>query len=419
MFTALGCDQLEIKDTEHSDDSVVQKVRRIESSALEDQIKVDVRGTDPEKYAVQFSWPTLQDNKVLRVRLGSVLSEVLPKQTYFTHILPHAQTVTFAFDILDSSRKPERSFTKTVVIPRDFVAKSENSIISASLRIEANRVYLSDEFPITLNGNTLDIVTNELHAEKGFIQGFPEKITVSEKDGDRTIEKQVEPTAAPLNKGKMGGNLSISSKKLFGRLKIFMRGQKGGEGPKGPVTSGRGQIGTPAGVGKQMCVNDDGPDCSKPYMCFQPNLPEIMRGPASCYCEQTGSKGGTGSKGAQGTRGEKGMRGGDSGNVRISIQEYVPLEGFDPTLPQDGGNVVVVNLIPGNGGDGGPGGDGQQGGLGGPGASKPTLDNDCKGPSGDEGSRGDPGPTGPIGDNGEVGMKCIYVGSENVNECIQ
>jgi hypothetical protein len=44
---------------------------------------------------------------------------------------------------------------------------------------------------------------------------------------------------------------------------------------------------------------------------------------------------------------------------------------------------------------------------------------DCRGESGDEGPPGTQGDEGPMGIPGKLGLKCVYVGSENVNECTQ
>lgn len=410
-----GCDQLEIsnKKNKGEEPAGADKTTRIEASTLENEIKVNIKGTDPEKYAVQFSWPYLENGKILRVRLGSVLAEVLPNQTYFTHVLPHNQTVTFSFDILDKNRKPEQTFTKTIRIPTDFVSKADSFSISKDTKIEANRVYLSHDFPLTTNGNTVDIVANEIHAERGFIQTFPKKIKILNKE--KNTEEEIPPTADTEKNGRPGGNISISAKKLFGRMKVYMRGERGGQGPKGDPTDGQ-QSGTgkPAGNGKTICISH-GNECGRRgKMCVI--KPTFM--PEECVCENFGPPGGKGLKGNTGKQGKQGMTGGDSGNIRISIQEYVPLEGFDPTLPQEGGQVVQVFEIPGSGGRGGPGGDGQKGSPGGAGRDT-TKKDDCRGETGIEGDRGDQGPEGFAGNNGKVGLKCIYVGSENVNECTQ
>jgi hypothetical protein len=412
----LGCDQLEIRNNkepiqkateQNSDGSAGEKsnppqekpedIKRIESSELESEIKINVKGADPEKYAIQFSWPYLVDEKVLRIRLGSVLAEVLPNQTFFTHILPHNQTVTFSFDVLDKSRKPERTFTKTVRIPTDFVLTAANNQFKENTKIDVTRIFLNESLPLTTNGYTVDILAEEIHTNNGSVQTFPEFKTI--KNESSGSDEQV-PFQASIGKiGRSGGNISITSKKLFGPLKIYMRGELGGDGPRGQSFEQRKDgVGTPAGNGKNVCEYNE-------------------YGPTQCIC-QYGSRGGNGAPGSKGNPGAAGMPGGDSGNIRVSIHQYVPLEGFDPTLPREGGEVVRVFQVPGTGGKGGPGGDGQRGSPGGPGRDPNNME-DCRGESGDEGPKGADGDEGPTGIPGKLGLKCVYVGSENVNECTQ
>ncbi len=419
LFSAvllLGCDQLEIKNGKEpvqavtdktSDEPIGEKgnppqekpedIKRIESSELESEIKINVKGADPEKYAIQFSWPYMVDGKVLRIRLGSVLAEVLPNQTFFTHILAHNQTVTFSFDVLDSNRKPERTFTKTVRIPTDFVITAANNQFKENTKIDVTRIFLSESLPLTTNGYTVDILAEEIHTNSGAIQTFPELMLF--KNPESGTEEQIPFQAASEKAGRAGGNISITGKKLFGPLKIYMRGERGGQGPKGPTTEQRKDgIGTPGGKGRNICDYDE-------------------HGPVQCVCEY-GHKGGIGAPGSKGKTGGAGMPGGDSGNIRVSIHQYIPLEGFDPTLPREGGEVVRVFQIPGTGGKGGPGGEGQRGSPGGQGRDPNNME-DCRGESGDEGPPGTQGDEGPMGIPGKLGLRCVYVGSENVNECTQ
>ncbi len=407
LAAAFGCEQLEIKDPKDGTNGASDFARasRIESSSLESNLKVDIRGADPEKYAVHFTWPYLKDNKILRIRLGTVLAEVQPKQAYFNYILDHSQTATFSFDVLDGDRKQERTFRVPVVIPSDFVVRDSNYVLTNISRIEVNRLFLDEKFPLTTMGRNLDIVTSELHPNHGVIETFPEFIK-------NPISGALEaPTAQPHSEGASGGNITISTKKLIGRLVVNMRGQNGGIGHKGDPTPGKGNVGDPAKEGQISC-EDDTPDCSRfPGACM---VPQKYLG--RCQCVKPGAPGGAGGIGAIGAIGRKGMRGGDSGNIRVSVQEYVPLEGFDPSLPQTDTEIVKINQIPGSGGAGGPGGDGQQGGDGGLGSRSRS---DCLGGDGPQGPRGPQGPAGPTGDSAKAGLKCLYIGSENVNECIQ
>lgn len=392
LIMLAGCEQLEIgNDDERREGADFANAPRIESTALETSIKVDIRGADPEKYAVHFTWPYLKDNKILRIRLGSVLAEVQPKQAYFNYVLDHSQTATFSFDVLDSSRKQERSFRVPVVIPTDFVVRPQNANLSEQSRIEVNRLFLNEQVPLTTMGKNVDIVVTELHGGKGKgqIQSFSDN----------------PPEAPPLTEGQSGGNLTISAKKLFGRITVVMRGGRGGQGPKGDPTPGKGATGARSTEGPWICDNTPIGD---------PGNPTPSPG-GRCECT-AGPPGGIGGQGGPGSKGKNGMPGGLSGSVRVSVQEYVPLEGFDPTLPQENTEIVSIKLIPGPGGRGGPGGDGQDGGDGGPGS---TRSDDCLGGWGPKGPVGPPGKEGDAGDSGKIGLKCLYIGSENINECIQ
>ena len=136
--------------------------------------------------------------------------------------MAHNQTVTFSFDVLDKNRKPERTFTKTVRIPTDFVITAANNQFQENTKIDATRVFLSESLPLTTNGYTVDIVAEEIHTNSGSIQTFPELMLV--KNPTSGIEEQVPFHAASEKVGRNGGNISITGKKLFGDFiieKIF------------------------------------------------------------------------------------------------------------------------------------------------------------------------------------------------------
>ncbi len=395
MFLMSACsDELSKKSEEEKAPAKIT----IQSSALADSVKVAITGADPEKYTVQFSWPNLEKGKILRIRLGNVLQEMLSTQTFFTHTVSHNQTLNYSFDILDSNRKPEMTFRKTVIIPYDFVVREGSDQILENRKIEANRVFLSDKIPLTTNGVTLDIATNELHAANGSIQTFPLNMKVKSKDN---FEEEVLFAGKDQIDGRSGGYISISAKKLFGRLHVYMRGEKGGRGQKGNPKP-QALPGVPAESGKLDCLKES----------------PFKRSFDQCSCRNDLRPGGPGVDGEKGNPGKTGMRGGDSGSVRIMIQEYVPSEGVDSTLPTDGAGIVDVVQTAGAGGDGGLGGDGQVGGAGGDGRDYANRLS-CRGDTGVAGKNGESGNVGPKGVDGGVGGRCIYIGSENINDCTQ
>ncbi|MDG0816468.1 collagen-like domain-containing protein [Bdellovibrio svalbardensis] len=370
----------------------------IQSSALAEAVKVVITGADPEKYTVQFSWPHLEKDKILRIRLGTVLQEILSSQTFFTHTVGHNQILNYSFDILDSNRKPEMTFRKTVIIPYDFVVREGTGVLLYNTKIEANRVFLSDKIPLTTNGTTLDIAANELHAANGSIQTFPESIKIKNSQG---FEEELPPTAPDGVNGRSGGAISISAKKLYGRLHVYMRGEKGGRGLKGDPKP-QASAGVPAESAKPECLKDS----------------PVRFSLSQCSCPSDLRPGGQGADGEKGNPGRQGMSGGDSGSVRIMIQEYIPSEGIDSILPTDGVGIVDVVQLPGVGGDGGFGGDGQAGGAGGPGRNIAGR-LECRGDGGMSGKDGPVGDAGGAGHPGVLGMKCVYIGSENQNDCSQ
>ncbi|MGZ3775695.1 MAG: collagen-like triple helix repeat-containing protein [Pseudobdellovibrionaceae bacterium] len=387
---------------------------RIKSIDLANNLKINVRGADPEKYVVQFSWPYLEDEKILRVRLATVLGEIFPSQTFFTYIISHNQAANFSFDVLDKNRKVEFSFTKTVQIPTDFIVRSDNFELTKNQKIEVNRLYLSKDFPLTIRDHTVDIVTNELHAEYGMIQTFPEKVKI--KNLSTGTEEIKVPTAASLQNGRSGGNLSITAKKIFGRLKVFMRGEVGGRGPQGdPILNAQSGEGFPAGNGSVLCDEID--DCAiHPQRCL-PSQPRVWSFRSNeCYCKNYGPPGGIGVKGNKGNKGKPGMTGGDTGNIRVSVEEYVPVDGIDSNPAVDNDEPILVEQFPGDGGEGGPGGEGQKGSPGGKGRDSKQKD-DCRGAPGPQGAQGDNGEAGVLGKKGNTGLKCIIIGSKSISQC--
>ena len=423
-LTYMGCDRMEFGKTPspvaNNPYGIPANATRVKAESLNDELKIKVVGTDPKKYAIQFSWPYLEDNKFLRIRLGNVLAEVLPSQTFFTHVLSHNQTVTFSFDILDMNRKLERTINKTVVIPTDYVVSEENVKIVTDTKIEVNRFYLNPDLPFTINTLTVSIVANEFHAEKGIIQTFPENVLVHDQKSN--TDEQRPPTADDFKPGRAGGNISITATKLFGRMKVYMRGENGGPGYAGEAKEGqKAGVGKPAGNGVWTC-DVPNPCDHNPNACFfEDNNRSRIHTRAlnrTCSCENYGMAGGIGLEGDKGNTGKPGMPGGAAGSIRVSIHEYVPAEGIDEKLPQEDDRVIQIFQIPGKGGKGGEGGEGQRGSPGGLGRD-PRNRMDCRGANGPEGAQGKKGDQGPIGKTGDNGLKCVYVGSENINECSQ
>ena len=112
---------------------------RIKSSDLEKSMAIKITGAEPEKYIAHFSWPYLEDKKILRIRVGDSMTEVLPIQTHLTMTLNHNQILKVVFDIFSEDRTLEESFSKTLLIPRDFVVTQNNHELKEDLKLEVER----------------------------------------------------------------------------------------------------------------------------------------------------------------------------------------------------------------------------------------------------------------------------------------
>lgn len=354
----------------------------VDPKSLEGTMKVDVVGGDPEKYLVQFSWPKLSPVKKIRIRLDRVLTEISSDQSFFTHTVAHNATYTYSFDVLGNNRNVEETFRKSVMVPLDYVVKNQPRITAAT-EIIANRAYFESSNPLLIGNFNTILIVNELHSQDGVIETFPLG------DGNAL------PKAGTDQNGRTGGNLNIQAKSLTGRLKIIMRGEDGGTGSDGQPFSDRAKAGKPAGEGYTVSHGGEYPDS----MCV------------------SGENAGNGDPGLPGRDGNRGGDGGSTGDIRISIEKYIPLNGVDGIEDGESPSPVQIFQYVGNEGSGGKPGPPQQGGLPGPGNS--GKDWDCKGDPGAPGADGGPGGKKGNGTRGAVGSSCLYIASENINECTQ
>lgn len=360
----------------------------VNSRSLDQFLTVKVQPTaQPEKYMVYFSWPRIEDGKFFRVRLDKTLIVVNPTQTDFNHEVFHDQTLTYTFEILDNASKIEKSFPKQIKIPRDFVVREGQSSFTEDTRLTVNRIFLTNEAALTTNGFNIELISNELHSKDGVIETFPEN------------------TKAPINNdGKSGGTLKINALLATGDLKIYMRGQNGGDGANGENYQSRASDGRSAGEGVRFC-DCAGKNClvtaSTKFELFN----KIKPTGTICTCESNGSDGGRGADGANGRDGHRAGNGGSAGQLKISIQDG---REFDLQTYASKG----LAGIPGNGGEG------QEGGIGG--QTPDTLSGrKCGGKPGPNGSKGKAGHRGELGSDGDLGLMCTYIASENKNDCYQ
>lgn len=361
LFFITACDQISMDNKT----SCPQAPDHIQAAQLQDYVTVQVQPTTkPERYMVYFGWPRIEDQKRIRIRKDQVLATVLPNQTTFSHEVDHNQTITYSFDITDTSSRVEKSFSKQVIIPRDFVVRAGQSEFTENTKLSVNRFFLSSEKSLQTNGFDVEIISSELVANKGVIETFSE-----------------DSKATQGNNGHSAGNLKIKAKTASGDLKIYMRGQHGGDGLNGEPYSDRAQDG--------VAPTDGEGDCS----CKGCTLVVF-----NCWCTAMGKPGGSGLNGLKGRAGHPGGVGGDSGQLKVEVQD---------------GSAFMVETFSrvGNGGEPGAGGPGQSGGVALPNKYR------CAGSKGNDGAPGEPGDKGIKGDDGKPGLICIYIASEGKNDC--
>lgn len=377
----VGCNP-EFTDAEKENGSV----ESVNSRSLDQFLTVKVQPTaKPEKYMVYFSWPRIEDSKLVRIRLDKTLAVVNPNQTDFNHEVFHDQLLTYNFEILDSASKIEKVFPKQIKIPRDFVVREGQSEFFEDTRLSVNRIFIFENKLLRTNGFKVELVANELHSEKGIIETFPEN------------------RKAGINQdGRSGGILTIKAQSAIGDLKIFMRGEHGGDGAKGDSYSDRAGSGTPAGTGSREC-HCTGKECPLIAPDLVINLELDPQG-RSCSCESRGANGGQGATGAKGKKGYRAGHGGSAGQLNVSIQD-----GREFDL-----QTHAIKAVAGIAGDGG---DGQEGGVGGQRPNNDIQTRECGGNAGPDGSRGPQGDRGDLGNDGDTGLICVYIASENKNDC--
>lgn len=377
LFLILGCAQFKDENAPDESQKVAQSGEKVTAQNLSDFIKIEVQPTTKaEKYMVYFGWPKMSEAVRVRIRMEQTLTVVDANQTTFSHEVNHNQTLTYTFDVLGMNNLIEKTFSKLVKVPRDFVVREGQNQFTDNTKLNIQRLFLSSSTPLTTNGFNIEIVTNELISDKGIIQTFPE--------GSK---------ASYSTDGKNGGSIVIKAKSAAGQLKAFMRGQNGGDGLKGESYSSRAADGAPPGPGTMEC------SCVRcPYRTLMKLIEVADAQPMACFCDTIGSDGGNGAAGAKGRQGGRAGHGGDSGSLKVEIADGSAF-------------LIQTDSKIGFAGSPGEGGDGQPGGV--------ALGSKTR-CSGRVGSNGPGGPKGDVGDSGvdgKTGPICIYIASEGKNDC--
>ncbi|RYZ93194.1 MAG: hypothetical protein EOP06_01860 [Proteobacteria bacterium] len=339
----------------------------VNSTELAANVEVTiVPAEEPEKYFVYFGWPRIEAGKKLRIRTDRQLTLADQNQVSFSHKADHDQNLTYYFEILDEANRVERSFSKHVSIPRDWVVREHSNSLNQDQRIKIQRLFLSST-PLITNGFDIEIVADEIRSEDGSIETFHE-------DSKASLDQP----------GQGGGQLLIKARVAVGSLRIQMRGQQGGDGSRGGELA-RASTGADAVKGGE-------------YACSAATASAPM-----CYCKSFGPNAESGAAGNVGMQGSPASKGGATGYLRLEVVDGQELG-------------LVVKKFPGLPGAPGEGGLGQLGGFGGKGRGRSRSD--CRGSDGETGQSGPSGPAGQAASAGDEEQACIYIASEARNECL-
>ena len=385
LFLMNSCADFE--DESNQNEKLANQVK-VTKDNLSDFVQAQVEPTTtPEKYMVYFGWPRLETGVRLRIRKGEVLAVVSPNQTTFSQEVDHNQNLTYTFDLLESNNSIIKSFSKLVTIPRDFVVKKDQSEFLEDTILNVQRFFISN-VPLITNGFSVEINTSEFHSEKGLIETFPANSQAGFSSNDVTL-KNIDGID-----GKSGGKILIKSNAATGELNIFMRGQHGGDGHKGESYPYRAADGSPPGTGSIECDGGHGRFSAEQFQIFTTNPILIL----ACSCLIEGYHGGNGSNGAKGRQGGRAGNGGSSGSLKIEIKDASAF-------------VLSTHKDPGLAGKPGEGGNGQPGGIA---QGQKTK---CSGNVGRNGASGEKGDVGESGLDGKDSLICIYLESEEKNDC--
>lgn len=344
------------------------------------------------KYRVEVAWSLpegVQATHILRedAKGGTVQIAIDPnsldQRVFDDNIDPGS---TYAYSIDTSDGNPMRT---SIEIPRDVLIDESGPISSQTLK---GRLYLKRDITLFTNGESVELVAEEIHSEGVVIKAFP-----------------VGTTAARGQNGRSAGSIYIRAKKASGEIIVVADGETGGDGVDG-INGLPGTFGTRGNPG----TNSTNPAAFNGFldgfhaMNFErllemrpiPDIHGLKFNDKPVYiCSAAPTDGGNGENGRDGINGGDGGDGGDSINLLVQISEPSDLKVREESEPGKGGR-------PGTPGIGGTGGRaGVAGRLDPLGICPPAKD-------GLPGNRGKDGRVGRQGQPGKKGSSRIEIGKE-------
>lgn len=439
-------------------------------------IKFDLQGLELGKYLVKISWPRLAFGKTLRFRSKNVLAETVQEQTYFAHEVAHNQVIAYSVDVLDASKRTEKTFIKEITIPKDKIGLEliEQNIKVQIVPGEPKKYTLQFSWPQMLEDKSLrirtskvltempaqsvffshlvdhsqvinyyfDVLDDKMKIEKTILKSikvpvdfvFDSSNQILSNDVDISVNRLFVSGSRPIYTN--GYQLNIKANEVYSNDGVIysfaqqnkkagssMDGRSGGsvfiQGNtlKGPLKI---QLsGQDGGDGQNGAPFADRAQAGSPSQTGYEECKECQ-GRACLTNFEIQSNGcrciRTGEPATNGANGESGRAGGRAGHGGDSGSAKIFFGAYeainDSKIRDPNIPPVQITLSAGSPGVPGKGSEGQIGGLGG--VKNPGS---CSGPSGSDGRNGEKGPDGSAGAFGKIGSSCLMISSEKINEC--
>jgi hypothetical protein len=327
---------------------------------------------EPNRYQVRLSWDkTRSDSAEWDLSRLDPIRGVRPLGSFAKHAGEFVDSEVAAGESYRYRLSPavggEAPLEASVSVPRDLLVNREVHL--RQIR-GMRRVFLAPPGKILTDENYFELVAEEIVAQGGSIETFPEGLTLPGRDG------------------RSGGTLLIRTRTGSGKLFITARGEPGGNGTPGTA----GKEGGKGAPGKDAVIAVGG-------------LPlGLIPRPEDHDCVSQTGDGEQGTPGLAGGNGGNGGRGGNSGSIFVEVLDPSALE-------------IVPRFSEGASGTPGPGGLGGLGGPGGDPGKRDVYERCRKASPGLPGINGLPGKDGIAGGAGLRQTLCLKLGTATYGDC--
>lgn len=334
-----------------------------EDTLRAEELKSEIQETENlNEYFVRFYWPR---GKKLRVEVkhGDMIYTSQAGDRELVLPIDKGRTEKYFVSVYNSLGGVILNRVETLTAPIDLLVDGVETLDKDTVW-EYNRIHLTKNARITLNGHDLFIQANHIQSDR-----------------DAELRSLDAPTFAKSKEDLTGSQITINAQKANGALTVYLIGFMGRDGKSGDELDRENNF-----IDQFTKLNGrPGVDGKSTERCGGAGVYKEC----NWYCEQEPSNGEAGKPGSAGQNGEDGWDGGNPGRLAVFVED-----------PKSRLNIEVIAKA-GAEGKGGAGGQGRQGGKGGR-AGKSAEG--CK-----SARAGQDGPRGPSGKRGQDGKQAASV----------